>query len=126
MTPFPDVLTNLSRSSNQTIASGTIATILGALVQFQAPKYCTEAVIPLLCRYTFPTCDPAYRMPTYQPICRRDCEVVRDFLCREPWAAMLRLLALLDFQYLDQPDCDPLRNTEAGDSPMCINTLNKG
>jgi len=39
---------------------------------------------------------------------------------------MLGLIGLLNFQYLDQPDCEPLLSKEAGESPMCINTLNKG
>lgn len=123
--PFPTVLTNLTRSV-QTEATGSVDTIIGALSQFQAPQHCFLAAVPLLCRYSFPTCDPAYRVPTYQPICRRGCEIVRDFLCREPWREMIRLLDLLEFDYLDSPDCAPLGDTEAGDSPMCIDTLNKG
>lgn len=100
--------------------------IIFGLQDFKAPEHCFLAAIPLLCRYSFPTCDPAYREPTYQPICRRDCAIVRDFLCRDAWTAMLMLLSLLEFDYLDPPNCDPLENTEGGDTPMCIGTLNKG
>lgn len=125
LTPFsPHLLTNLSRSV-QTEATGSVEQILFGLQDFKAPEHCFLAAIPLLCRYSFPTCDPAYEQPTYQPICRRDCVVVRDFLCREAWQAMLMLLSLLNFDYLDTPNCDPLEDTEGGDSPMCIGTLNK-
>lgn len=123
--PFPQVLTNLSRA-DQSNAIVTVDTILGGLVQYMAPQHCFLVAHPLLCRYTFPTCDPAYRDPTYQPICRRDCQVVRDFLCRELWQAMLQLLTVLEFDYVDPPDCEPLGDTEAGDAPMCISILNKG
>ncbi len=51
---------------------------------------------------------------------------MRDFLCREPWQEMVRLINLLNLGYIDQPDCDPLENPEGGDSPMCISTINKG
>ena len=125
LAPFPEVLTNLSRSA-QTEAIGAVNNIVGALEGFMAQEHCFQAALPLLCRYSFPTCDPAYHNATYQPICRRDCEIVRDFLCREPWRAMVKLINILDFDYLDEPNCEPLRNTEAGDSPMCISTLNKG
>lgn len=125
LSPFPLVITNLSRSV-QSEATGSVETILAGLMDFKAPEHCFFTAIPLLCRYSFPTCDPAYKIPTYQPICRRDCEIVRDFLCREPWQAMLKLLELLQFDYLDAPDCNPLSNAEAGEAPMCISTLHRG
>ena len=125
LSPFPDVLTNLSRSTQEEGIESAEAIIYG-LNDFRAPQHCIEAAIPLLCRYSFPTCDPAYRSPTYQPICRTDCEMVRDFLCRDAWQAMLKLLNLLNLEYLDTPDCEPLSDTEAGNTPMCIGTLNKG
>lgn len=111
--------------SVQQLATGSVEAIIFGLRDFEAPQHCFLAAIPLLCRYSFPTCDPSYREPTYQPICPRDCEVVRDFLCRDAWQAMLDLLSLLEFDYLDTPDCDPLENTEGGTAPMCISTLNK-
>jgi len=70
---FPYIITNLSRSM-QSEALGSVDAIVYGLNQFQAPEHCFRAAIPLLCRYSFPTCDPAYRTPTYQPICRRDCD----------------------------------------------------
>lgn len=124
--PFPLILTNLSRAEDQSAGLQTVQTIIGGLHAFNTPQHCISVAVPLLCRYSFPTCDPAYREPTYQPICQRDCTIVRDFLCREPWQAMVALLSVLDFDYLDTPDCDPLDDTEAGSSPMCISTINKG
>ena len=120
---FPEVLTNLSRS-DQIGGSNSIDMIISVLAG--ASPYCQVAAIPLLCRYTFPTCDPAFDIPVYQPICRRDCEIVRDFICPEPWQIMLQLLSLLDFGVIDQPDCGPLRYASAGNAPMCISTLDGG
>ena len=88
---------------------------------------CVKVATPLLCRYIFPTCDPAYEVPVYQPICRRDCEIVRDFYCPEPWQEMLRYLSLIPFgAVIDQPNCDPLKDANAGAAPMCISTLDGG
>ena len=123
--PFPVILTNRSRGT-QVEGLRSVESIIAGLDSFMAPEHCFLVAIPLLCRYSFPTCDPAYQVPTYQPVCRRDCRVVRDFLCREPWIEMLNLLELLNFDYLDAPDCEPLEEPVAGTAPMCISTLNKG
>ncbi len=61
LSPFPHVLTNLSRSL-QVDATGSVDTIIGGLDQFMAPEHCFLAATPLLCRYSFPTCDPAFQV----------------------------------------------------------------
>lgn len=88
---------------------------------------CLQQAIPLLCRYSFPTCDPAYNIPVYQRICRRGCEIIRDLICPEPWQQMLRVLSVLDLGgAVDTPDCGPLEYANAGMPPMCISTLDGG
>ena len=122
---FPEVVTNLSRS-DQLGGRDSSDAIVSVLFQFQASFHCINAAIPLLCRYSIPTCDPAFDIPVYQPICRRDCEIVRDFICPEPWQIMLQLLRLVNFGVIDQPDCEPLSDSNAGDAPTCISTLDGG
>ena len=97
---------------------------VNALVGFDASEICLELAVPMVCRWTIPTCDPAFRVPTYQPLCRHDCEVIRDFVCKRPWLEMLELLHLLNIP--DEPDCSPLVNTEAGNAPMCVGTIQTG
>ena len=123
---FPAVVTNWSRSS-QGEASFYANAIFSTLTDFKASQSCLNAAIPLLCQYSFPTCDPAFDIPVYQPICRRSCELMRDFICRKPWQQMLQLIEVLDLgEIIDEPNCDPLFPPDAGSAPMCIDTLDVG
>ena len=89
---------------------------------------CIEQALVLLCRYVFPTCDPAFVNPTYQPICRRACFTLQDFLCREFFKQLgLAIQAgLLEGSIIDPPVCGPLMDNEAGNAPDCISTLDGG
>ena len=120
---FPTVITNWSRS-DQMVARQDNDLILNVVVSFGSTEECISLAFPLLCRYAFPTCDPAFREPTYQPICRRDCQSAQFFVCREPWLQMEALIEVLDLGGIDQPNCDPLKNPNGGDAPMCISTVN--
>ena len=120
------VITNSSRNETQQQNRVLVDMIIGTLLELEAQEECIAKAIPLLCRYSFPTCDPAFKIATYQPICRRDCEVMRDFICRDPWAALIRLILILDLSAIDQPDCEPLRAPNAGEAPTCISTLEVG
>lgn len=122
---YPSVVTNFSRS-DQIFARHIVDRIILTLYEFRASEECIHNAIPLLCRYSFPTCDPAYSIPVYQPVCRRDCEIVRDFLCKEPWQQMVQLINILNLSVIDQPNCGPLKYANAGAAPMCISTLDGG
>lgn len=121
---FPSIVSNHSRPGGQYGASAVADQFVQALIDFDASEICLELAVPLVCRWTIPTCDPAFAEPTYQPLCRYDCEVTRDFICKKPWEEMLDLLHLLNIP--DRPDCSPLRNTEAGDAPMCAGSIRTG
>ena len=121
---FPGIVSNYSRMGNQFGAKTVADQFMDALIQFDASVKCLELAIPLVCRWTIPTCDPAFVEPTYQPLCRYDCEVLRDFVCKRPWEKMLELLHILKIP--DRPDCSPLSNTEAGDAPMCVGSIRTG
>ncbi len=119
---FPTVVTNWSRS-NQRTARYANDRILQTLDTFKSTQECIKLATPLLCRYSFPTCDPAYEIPTYQPICRRDCLAAQHFVCREPWLQMEELIRVLELTVIDQPNCVPLENPNGGGTPMCISTV---
>ena len=121
---FPGIVNNNSREGAQFAAKGTVDLFINALTSFNASERCVELAIPMVCRWIIPTCDPAFRVPTYQPLCRYDCEILRDFVCRKPWEEMLEFLHIL--QSPDTPDCSPLTNTVAGDAPMCVATTRTG
>ena len=125
MQDFPSVVTNFSRS-DQVVASSYVEFVVDALYALQPSPLCIQAAIPLLCRYSFPTCDPAYTYPTYQPICQWDCRMMRDFVCKDPWRRMLEFSAIIDLGVLDDFDCSPLKEADGGNSPMCISTFTEG
>ncbi len=92
-------------------------------------EQCLNVLTPFLCRYAFPTCDPAfgYDTPTPQAICRRDCEIVRDFYCPEVWQELLRnLSAVPDGGAGILPDCGLLSDADGGTAPMCVSILDGG
>ena len=122
---YPSFVTNHSRSDQEGV-SGYIQFIIGVLYNLKPSPLCIQAAIPLLCRYSFPTCDPSYVNPTYQPICQRDCKMIRDFICPTPWQGLQAFSASVNLVVLDDFDCEPLRDTSAGNSPMCISTLTEG
>ena len=90
--------------------------------------FCQQAALKLLCRYIFPTCDPAFTSPTYNPICRRACYTLEDFLCKDFFIGLKLAITnqILDVSTIDPPLCSPLKNTEAGNAPMCLSTLDGG
>ena len=116
---------------------GTAAAILGdfqslsALVLEQGVplySYCQQEALKLLCRYVFPTCDPAFREPTSQAICRKACFTLEDFLCKDFYIVLKLVIQanLIDTSVIDPPLCGPLDDTEAGNVPDCISTLDGG
>ena len=36
---------------------------------------------------------------------------------------MEAVIRLLNLSVIDQPDCDPLKNPNGGDAPMCVSTV---
>ena len=117
---FPGIISNYSRLGAQFGAKGFADLFINAMISFGASERCMKLIIPTVCRWIIPTCDPAFRVPTYQPLCRYDCEIMRDFVCKRPWEKLLELLHLLEVS--DILDCSPLNNTEGGDAPMCVRT----
>lgn len=119
------MVVNYSRG-DQFHASAYIDLFVGAVLS--APKPCLDRVLPLLCFYAFPTCDPAYSIPVYQPICKWDCEIIRDFYCETIWLYFINYLksGVINLGVLDPPECDTINFSDAGAAPMCISTQDGG
>lgn len=123
-----DIIVNYSRVRNQSDYT-TTANVLGQILNQIAHKKCLDLITPLLCRYVFVTCDPAYNTSihqVYQPICRRGCDVISLFACPMVWRLLLTQLSNLQFGVLDAPLCDPLDDANGGDVPDCIDTTDGG
>ena len=122
----PCLITNHSRS-NQSVASQHIQYLLGALLQLNPSQQCLDRAAPLLCLYAIPPCDLAFDIPVYQPICRWDCTVIRDFACPAEWQAMVAFQhSLVNISVIDPFDCSLLKVPNAGDAPLCVSTLDGG
>ena len=119
------VINNHSRGDFVTIY-GDLQSIFGALGRTGAASICSRNAAPLLCHFSFPYCDPAFLEPVYQPLCRRDCELMRDFMCKEEWEATKRLEGILRFGLVDRFNCELLEHSNGGEAPMCISTLDSG
>lgn len=125
-----DIIVNYSRVHNHGQSGYTaIANMLGGVLNQIAHQKCLDFIVPLLCRYVFVTCDPAYNTSVhqvYQPICRHGCDVVSLFACPMVWRLLQTQLANLEFGVLDAPLCDPLDNANGSDIPDCIDTTDGG
>ena len=123
-----DIIVNYSRVRDQSDYTAT-ANVLGVILNQIAHQKCLDVILPLLCRYVFVTCDPAYNTSVhqvYQPICRHGCDVVSLFVCPDAWRLLITQLSNLEFGTLDPPLCDPLGNANGGDVPDCIDTTDGG
>jgi len=123
-----DIIVNYSRVASQdgySMIANTLGTVLGQI----AHRKCLEMILPLLCRYVFVTCDPAYNTSehqVYQPICRHGCDVVSLFVCPTVWQLLTSQRDVLEFDVLDSPMCGPLVHANGGDVPDCIDTTDGG
>ena len=89
-------------------------------------KQCLNALLPFICRWVFPTCDPAYNVSVQQYTCRRTCEIFTNFVCNEVWLFVLSQIGILDFGTVGVPVCDTLDRANGGDLPDCFDTLQGG
>ena len=103
----------------------TVALLQHVLVGVAHQK-CLELIVPLLCRYVYVTCDPAFNDTIYQPICRRGCDVVSLFTCPKVWQLLTTQRGILNFGIIDSPTCEPLTDANGGDAPDCIDTTDGG
>ena len=89
-------------------------------------EHCLNVLLPFICRWVFPTCDPAYNISVEQYTCRRTCEILTNFVCNEVWLFILSQLEILHFGSVGVPVCDDLDRVNGGDVPDCFDTLQGG
>lgn len=77
---------------------------------------CSQYAIPSICVSTFPLCDRQTERP--RKICREECEVLENSLCRKE-LAIARQYALLDGQ-LVLPECQKLPAIGSRESSNCV------
>ena len=117
-------LTHDKNISTSQITALTFYSVLTSLLTVH--KQCLDVLLPFVCRWVFPTCDPAFNVSVEQYICRRGCEILTNFVCNEVWTTVIRQAGILDFLTANVPICDFLARSNGGEAPDCIDTMDGG
>ncbi|NXX98622.1 ROR2 kinase, partial [Centropus bengalensis] len=79
---------------------------------------CSQFAIPSFCHFVFPLCDERSRTPKPRELCRDECEVLENDLCRQEYnIARSNPLILMQLQL---PKCEDLPRPDTLESANCI------
>ena len=117
---------NTSRGANISVYQGTVNTFFGVLDTLDPPKQCLIVLQRFICHWLFSTCDPAFNVSVNQHICRRGCEILSTFVCREAWSTVIGQRNIIDFGVVDPPNCMERSFANGGDAPDCIDPADGG
>ncbi|EGW11459.1 Tyrosine-protein kinase transmembrane receptor ROR2, partial [Cricetulus griseus] len=79
---------------------------------------CSQFAIPSFCHFVFPLCDARSRVPKPRELCRDECEVLENDLCRQEYTiARSNPLILMRLQL---PKCEALPLPESPDAANCM------
>ena len=121
------IAVNLTHAENISTSQITAFTFYRLLTsKLIVHKQCLKVLLPFVCRWVFPTCDPAFNVSVEQYICRRGCEILTNFVCNEVWMTVIAQAGILDFLSVSVPICDFLERSNGGEAPDCIDTLDGG
>lgn len=121
------IAVNTTHSGDISKSQRTASTFYHLLTsQLTVHKQCLKVLLPFVCRWVFPTCDPAFNVSIEQYVCRRGCEILTNFVCNEVWLTILSQIDNLSFLSVDIPVCDYLEYANGGEAPNCIDTLDGG
>lgn len=79
---------------------------------------CSQFAIPSFCHFVFPLCDERSRTPKPRELCRDECEVLENDLCRQEYnIARSNPLILMQLQL---PKCEDLPRPDTLEAANCI------
>ncbi|NXA56643.1 ROR2 kinase, partial [Nothocercus julius] len=79
---------------------------------------CSQFAIPSFCHFVFPLCDEGSRTPKPRELCRDECEVLENDLCRQEYnIARSNPLILMQLQL---PKCEDLPQPDTMEAANCI------
>ncbi|XP_039615409.1 tyrosine-protein kinase transmembrane receptor ROR2 isoform X1 [Polypterus senegalus] len=79
---------------------------------------CSQFAIPSFCHYVFPLCDERSRIPKQRELCRDECEVLENDLCRTEY--MIARSNPLILMQLQLPNCDDLALPDTLEAENCM------
>lgn len=82
---------------------------------------CSQFAIPSLCHFAFPTCDRSSGMDKPRDLCKDECEILENDLCKTEY--IIARSNPLILKRLKLPNCEDLA---ALDSPEAANCLRIG
>ncbi|GAB6023780.1 hypothetical protein CHUAL_008532 [Chamberlinius hualienensis] len=81
-------------------------------------KKCAEYAIPSLCYHAFPLCDEISGKPIPKPICRDECEILENDICRMEYAIAKKHTVLV--HQLALPHCNDLPLPQSKEGKNCL------
>uniref|UniRef100_UPI00398F09CC tyrosine-protein kinase transmembrane receptor ROR2-like isoform X2 n=1 Tax=Pristiophorus japonicus TaxID=55135 RepID=UPI00398F09CC len=79
---------------------------------------CSQFAIPSFCHFVFPLCDDNSRSPKPRELCRDECEVLENDLCRTEY--IIARSNPLIFLQLQLPNCEDLPLPESPEAADCM------
>ncbi|XP_076132215.1 inactive tyrosine-protein kinase transmembrane receptor ROR1 [Alosa pseudoharengus] len=79
---------------------------------------CSEFAIPSLCHFAFPTCDRSSGMDKPRDLCKDECEILENDLCKTEYIIARSNPIIL--KRLKLPNCDDLANADSPEAANCM------
>ena len=90
-----------------------IENIFRSMSSYALPK-CKTYLLPSLCKYYFPPCDPQRKKPKAIPICKQDCIHLEQNACQSAFTIVKAMSMNLRYQL---PTCSNLPTADSESAP---------
>lgn len=79
---------------------------------------CSQFAIPSLCHFAFPTCDRSTGTDKPRDLCKDECEILENDLCKTEY--IIARSNPLILKRLKLPNCDDLAATDSPEAANCL------
>ncbi|XP_074643642.1 muscle, skeletal receptor tyrosine protein kinase-like [Tubulanus polymorphus] len=81
--------------------------------------YCKKTAESFLCHHLFPDCDNSLGDARAAPVCREECQVLKDLYCQKEWTSLLNDVKQ-NKPRVEFPECDDLPMMKNDSSPCSV------